>query len=242
MTKGSFPAWGLGPWGSLQNNGGALFNFSGVSNVVFALGRNGPAGVQLLGTAFALNKPGLFATASHVAGTEGQGLVLAFKRLSEIHDYQDTGDTSLHLFPVEIAALDPFHDLAVLKATDVQIQSNISIGGADDVPVGSAVVSFGYPHADHGRMVLTQQDAEIGARVLIASGGIKAKHLVLNNQARPGQSGSPIFRRSDGRLVGVLVGSYAPGGGGGISLGGIDPHTLHQTTHAVSSEYLSKMY
>jgi S1-C subfamily serine protease len=218
-----------------------LFNFSAVSNLVFALGRNGPGGVQLLGTAFALNKPGVFATASHVAGTDGQNLVLAFRPLASLHDYQDTGDTSIQSFPVQIHALDPFHDLAVLKA-DVDATSNVVVGGADDAPVGTQVASFGFPHADHGRMVLTQQDAEIGARVLIASGGIKAKHLVLNTQARPGQSGSPIFRKTDGRLVGVLVGSYAPGGGGGISLGGVDPHTLHQTTHAVSAEYLSKMY
>ncbi|WP_394686920.1 serine protease [uncultured Xanthomonas sp.] len=218
-----------------------MFNFSAVSNLVFALGRNGPGGVQLLGTAFALNKPGLFATASHVAGTEGQNLVLAFKRLTSLHDYQDTGDNSIQLFPVQIHALDPFHDLAVLKA-DVDGASNLIVGGADDAPVGTQVVSFGFPHADHGRMVLTQQDAEIGARVLIASGGIKVKHFILNTQARPGQSGSPIFRKTDGRLIGVIVGSYAPGGGGGISLGGVDPHTLHQTTHAVSAEYLSKMY
>ncbi len=218
-----------------------MHNFAGISNVVFALGRNGPGGVQLAGTAFSLNKPGFFATASHVAGTDGQGLVLAFKKLSSLNDYQDTGDTSVQMIPVRIEALDPFHDLAVLKA-DIDGASNIVVGGADHAPVGASVSSFGFPHADHGRMVLTQQDAEIGARVLIASGGIKAKHLVLNTQARPGQSGSPIFRKSDGLLVGVLVGSYAPGGGGGISLGGVDPHTLHQTTHAVSSEYLLKMY
>jgi hypothetical protein len=116
------------------------------------------------------------------------------------------------------------------------------IAGADGAPVGTQISSFGFPHADHGRMVLTRQDTEIGARVLITSGGVKAKHLVLNVQARPGQSGSPIFRTADGQLVGVLIGSYAPGGGGRISLGGVDPHTLHQTTHAVSAEYLSKMY
>lgn len=218
-----------------------LFSFSALSNLVFALGRNGPGGVQLLGTAFALNKRGLFATASHVAGIEGENLVLAFKPLASLHDYQDTGDNSIKSFPVQIHALDPFHDLAVLKA-DVDATSNVVVGGADDAPVGTQVASFGFPHADHGRMVLTQQDAEIGARVLIASGGIKAKHMVLNTQARPGQSGSPIFRKTDGRLIGVIVGSYAPGGGGGISLGGVDPHTLHQTTHAVSAEYLSKMY
>jgi S1-C subfamily serine protease len=148
---------------------------------------------------------------------------------------------SVQSFPVQIVAVDPFHDLAVLKA-DVAAISNISIGGADQAPVGLGVASFGFPHADHGRMVLTQQDAEIGAKVLIASGEIKAKHIILNTQARPGQSGSPVFRKSDGLLVGVLVGSYAPGGGGGISLGGVDPHTLHQTTHAVSAEYLLRMY
>ena len=144
-----------------------LFNFSAVSNLVFALGRNGPGGVQLLGTAFALNKPGVFATASHVAGTDGQNLVLAFRPLASLHDYQDTGDTSIQSFPVQIHALDPFHDLAVLKA-DVDATSNVVVGGADDAPVGTQVASFGFPHADHGRMVLTQQDAEIGARVLIA--------------------------------------------------------------------------
>lgn len=216
-------------------------DFSGIPNVVFALGRNGPDGVQLSGTAFALNKPGFFATASHVVGTDDAGLMLAFKRLSSLNDYQDTGDNSIKTLPVKLHEIDPFHDLAVLKA-DVTGTSNIVVGGADQAPVGTAISSFGFPHADHGRMVLTQQDAEIGARILIASGGIKAKHLVLNTQARPGQSGSPVFRRSDGLLVGILVGSYAPGGGGGISLGGVDPHTLHQTTHAVSAEYLSKMY
>lgn len=218
-----------------------MFDFSGIPNLVFAVGRNGPAGIQLAGTAFALNKPGFFATASHVAGTDGQGLVVAFKKLSSLHDYQDTDDKSVQTLSVQIVAIDPFHDLAVLKA-DADIVSNIVVGGADQAPVGVGISSFGFPHADHGRMVLTQQDAEIGARVLIASGGIKAKHLVLNTQARPGQSGSPVFRKTDGLLVGVLIGSYAPGGGGGISLGGVDPHTLHQTTHAVSAEYLSKMY
>ena len=200
-----------------------MFNFSGVSNVFFAVGRLGPAGVQLAGTAFALNKPGFFATASHVADTDDQGLVLAFKTLSSVNDYQDTGDPSLQMFHAKIESIDPFHDLAVLKA-DVTVVSNIVISGADQAPVGVGVSNFGFPHADHGRMVLTQQDAEVGARVSIASGGIKAKHLVLNTQARPGQSGSPVFRRSDGALVAVLVGSYAPGGGGGISLGGVDPH------------------
>lgn len=217
-----------------------MIDFSGISNVVFAVGRVTPGGIQLLGTAFLLGKPGHFVTASHVPAQNDQGLVIAFKGLKSLGDYQDTADLQVKTVPVSIHATDPFHDLAILKA-DIVAQSNMKITGVDAAPVGSEIATFGYPHADFGRLVLTQQNAEIGARVLIQSGGIKAKHLVLNIQARPGQSGSPVISHSDGSLVGILVGSYAPGGGGGISLGGVDPHTLHQTTHAVSSEYIGKM-
>lgn len=216
-------------------------DFSTFSRGIFALGRNSPGGVQPLGTAFALDKPGHFATTSHVAGLDDTNLVLVFKLIQSIHDYQDTADQGVHMLPVKIFASDPFHDLAVLTA-DANVTANLPIGGTDSAPVGTQVSSFGFPHADDGRLVLTQQDTEVGARILIESGGIKAKHVVLNTQARPGQSGSPIFRKDNGQLVAVLVGSYAPGGGGGISLGGVDPHTLHQTTHAVSAEYLRKMY
>lgn len=218
-----------------------LIDFSNISRVIFALGRNSPAGVQPLGTAFALNKAGHFATASHVVGLDDRNLVLVFKRIQSIHDYQDTSDQSVQMLPVKISALDPFHDLAVLTA-DTDVTTALPIGGTDSAIVGTQVTSFGFPHADHGRVVLTRQDTEIGARIFIKSGGIATKHVVLNTQARPGQSGSPIYRKDNGQLVAVLVGSYAPGGGGGISLEGVDPHTLHQTTHAVSAEYLQKMY
>ena len=70
---------------------------------------------------------------------------------------------------------------------------------------------------------------------------IKSKHIVLNIQTRPGQSGSPVFRESDSMLVAMIIGSYAPNSSGSISLGGVDPHTLHQTTHAVSAEYILQM-
>lgn len=63
----------------------------------------------------------------------------------------------------------------------------------------------------------------------------------MNIQTRPGQSGSPVFRESDSMLVAMIIGSYAPNSSGSISLGGVDPHTLHQTTHAVSAEYILQM-
>ena len=101
---------------------------------------------------------------------------------------------------------------------------------------------YGFPHADRGRHVLTQDVAYVGARVLTGEvGSIKSKHVVLNTLSRPGQSGAPVFRADSPALCAVVVGAYAPGGGGGVIIGGIDPQTLHQTTQAVSAEYLAEM-
>ena len=214
--------------------------YTNINRVVYALGRVTTDGVSLLGTTLLLNSPGKFVTAAHVTNKDDQNLVVVIKEYGSLNDYQDTSDTKVNTLPVTISALDPFTDLCILSG-DTTATSNINVTGSDSVAPGSNVTIFGYPHADHGRMVLTYQKTEIGARIFIDSGKIKTKHLVLNTQARPGQSGSPIFSSRDHSLVGILLGSYAPGGGGGISLGGVDPHTLHQTTHAISAEYIGEM-
>ena len=207
--------------------------------VVLALGRTSPQGIDLLGACFALGG-NHFATARHVVGNSDEGLQLVLPRSGALSDYQDTGDTRVNMAAAKIEAVDPIRDLCVVSI-DGGVDVGYTIGSTDQVGVGAPVAVFGFPHSDHGRLVLTQQDANVGARVLIESSGIKSKHIVLNTQARPGQSGGPVFDPTTGQVVAVLIGSYAPGGGGGISLGGVDPHTLHQTTNAVSAEYLKEM-
>lgn len=214
--------------------------FSSVSTVVHVLGRVSPGGVRPLGTVFSLPKQGLFGTVAHLSGGDDRDLVITTKNIGSLDDYQDTSDRKCGIVPVKLHAIDPIHDLCVLKA-EIKVESTLAIGSTDEIQVGESVALFGFPHADSGRVVLTQQNTEVGARILIEASGIKTKHIVLNIQSRPGQSGSPVLNLRTGKLVALLVGSYAPGGGGRISLGGIDPHTLHQTTHAVSVEYILPM-
>lgn len=121
------------------------------------------------------------------------------------------------------------------------IQSTMQLSSTDNIQVGQEVVVFGYPHSNHGRMVLTQQNTHVGAKVLIESAGLKFKNVILNIQTRPGQSGGPIINPQTREIVGMIIGSYAPKTNGGISIGGIDPQTLHQTTHAISAEYIKEM-
>lgn len=211
-----------------------------MSQVIYAVGRIEAGSVTLLGTAFAVG-PSKVATAFHVVGADDRNLVLIRPKLKTLLDYQDTSDTSVNLVPMKLSAADPIRDLCVLDLDGARISFSHALGSADDVPTGSPVVTLGFPHANFGRMVLTQQRAHVGARILIESSGEKSKHIVLNTQAREGQSGGPVLDASMTTVVAVLLGSYAPGGGGGISLGGVDPATLHQTTPAISAEYLREM-
>lgn len=178
-------------------------------------------------------------TTAHVSGLSDDNLVLIAPKYGSLADFQDTTDQSIRALKSSIFRHDPIRDIAILTLEGVEINFPYKLGNIDGLPVGSDVTTFGFPHADQGRLVLTMQKTEIGARLLLSSRGVKSKHVVLNVQARPGQSGGPVFT-PDGKIVAAMIlGSFAPGGGGTISLGGIDPLSLHQTTHAISAEYIS---
>lgn len=209
-------------------------------NIVFTLGRICPDGVSLLGTCFLINRPNTIATAAHVTGNDDNNLVMCLPK-ANVDGYQDTSDTRIRYIPAKIIKTDPIHDICILEVNLSGLCSNFDILGSDSIHPCDKITIVGYPHCTQGRDVLTCQDATVGAKILIDSCGIKSKHIVINIQTRDGQSGSPVFRDADSKLVAMIIGSYAPGGSGGISLGGIDPQTLHQTTHAISSEYINKM-
>lgn len=209
-----------------------------IGKVVLVVGRMSAGSAAALGTCFAVG-PKYFATAAHVTGPSDEGLFIALGKTSDIADYQDTTDTSTRFTPAKIVNYDPVRDVCILEIPDGTVQFGYALGSSDDVRTGDPVISLGYPHADHGRVVLTQQNSAVGARVLLGAHGTKTKHIVLNTQTRPGQSGGPVFTSDGRRVCAMVVGGYTPiQSGGGISLGGIDPQTLHQTTHAVSVEYV----
>lgn len=212
-----------------------------VSQVVFAVGRITPTGGSLLGTCFAV-APGKFATAKHVTNGDDTNLVLFLPKTQTILEYQDTSSNILRYISAKIIDIDPFKDICILSV-DAMKDVNLMyfLGSTDDILPGSSVSTFGFPHADHGRLVLTQHNTHIGARVLIESSGLKSKHVILNILARPGQSGAPVINLENMSIVGMIIGAYAPSTGGSMSFGGIDTRTLHQTTHAISAEYLKEM-
>ena len=125
--------------------------------------------------------------------------------------------------------------------TDIYVSRISAIGTLDEVNVGDEVELLGYPHCvnDWQMHILTLQRTIIGAKILRESNGLKYKYAILNVQTRPGQSGSLVFCPSLQKVVGILVGGYAPNSG--ISLGGINPYELNQTSFCLSAEYINEM-
>jgi hypothetical protein len=210
------------------------------TQLVYVIGKVTPDHVEMLGTGFLISSDGRIATTHHVTGSSDQNLVILAPHTLDINSYQDLSDT--HCKPIQaiVEEVDPVRDLAILRADLTFGGALPEIGSFDNNSVGDEVGIFGFPHCVQGRRTLTFQRAELGAKVLIESNGVSSKHGVINIQSRPGQSGSLVFSPKDGSISGVLVGAWVPGPAG-ISLGGINPHELHQTTQCISAEYLRDM-
>ena len=113
------------------------------------------------------------------------------------------------------------------------------LGNIDNIKIMEQTYIIGFPHCTEGRKVLTVQEADVGAKILLESNNIKSKYIVVNTQTRPGQSGSLVYDPKSNKIIAMLIGAFAPDSG--ISLGGINPRELHQTTHCISAEYILNM-
>lgn len=213
-----------------------------LTQMVYIIGEVSGSNVKMLGTGFLFSPAGFVATAYHVIGPKARDLVVLLPNLSDINSYQDLDEKSCQCAPAILKETDPFRDLAILELKhDFFLNRGIpGIGGLDDRNVGDEMLIFGFPHCVEGRRVLTFQRGDLGAKVRVEADGIISKHGVINFQTRPGQSGSPVLSPKDGSISGILIGAWVPGPAE-ISLGGINPRELHQTTHCVSAEYLRDM-
>jgi hypothetical protein len=206
---------------------------------VSIVGRVTPNNIEMLGTAFMISNDGRYVTAKHVIGDNHKGLVILAPHIQKINDFQDVTDNRCQPVDATVLEVDPLKDLAIIKA-DVNFSGKMpELSGLDEVGISEKIGIFGFPHCVEGRRVLTFQETEIGAKVLLDSNGVKSKHAVINIQSRPGQSGSMVFSPRLNKIVGVLIGTYAPNSG--VIIAGINPAELNQTTHVISAEYIKEM-
>lgn len=209
------------------------------SQIVLAIGRREDSLINMLGTCFIIEKGKYIVVPRHVIGDSDQNLSIILPSIRSINEYQDTTIAKCDLVDVKIIASDPFRDISILEPITSIIAPEIQLGNIDDINVLEQTFIIGFPHCTEGRKVLTVQEADVGAKILLESNNIKSKYIVVNTQTRPGQSGSLVYNSKSNKIIAMLIGAFAPNAG--ISLGGINPRELHQTTHCISAEYILKM-
>ena len=166
--------------------------------------------IRMLGTGFLISNDGKIVTARHVIGNETKDIVVLMPHVMNIDEYQDTADNSCRTVSAIVEDINPVTDICILKT-----QLNFSgvlppLESLDNIKVGERIGMYGFPHCVMGRRVLTYQEAEVGAKMLLESSGIKSKYATINIQTRPGQSGSIVFNTKTGAIIGLLIGAYAP--------------------------------
>lgn len=196
--------------------------------------------VALLGTGFFVTKDKVVTARHVIAGRSGR-IVIIPSYMNTYDGYQDTTNRQVSPYLASVIEEDPVKDLCILQSNGGINVPLLSINGLDDCNVGDDIEIYGYPHCTDGRRVLTYQKSQIGAKVLLDSSGINTKFAIINTQARPGQSGSPVISKSSNTVLGVLIGAYSNLSGGYVTMGNINPAELHQTTQCISAEYIKDM-
>lgn len=211
------------------------------TSIMLIIGRKeeGSDRIMMLGSGFFVSNDGKIVTARHVVGDLQKDLFVILPNIPNINTYQDVADLNCQCLSVTIEDVNPITDLCILKIVGTFSSPFPVLGSLDSVIVGQRVGIFGYPHCVHGRRVLTYQETEIGAKMLLETSCIKSKYATINIQTRPGQSGSIIFDIHSGTILGLLIGSYAPPSG--ISIAGINPYELNQTSYCISANHIKEM-
>lgn len=209
------------------------------SQIVLAIGKTQNGVINMLGTCFLIEKGKYIVVPRHVIGDNDENLSIILPSMRSINEYQDTTVTMANCIGVKIIASDPFRDISILKPIQSITAPEVLLGNIDNIKIMEQTYIIGFPHCTEGRKVLTVQEADVGAKILLESNNIKSKYIVVNTQTRPGQSGSLVYDPKSNKIIAMLIGAFAPDSG--ISLGGINPRELHQTTHCISAEYILNM-
>lgn len=215
-----------------------MFDFTQITLVVGKYNKDTQL-VDMLGTGFLISNDGKVITARHVIGNEYNNLCVLLPHIPNINVYQDVTDFSCRSTSAVVEDINPITDLCILKTGLIFNGTLPSLESLDNIYVGEKIGMFGFSHCVMGRRVLTYQETEIGAKMLLETSGVKSKYATINIQTRPGQSGSLVFNLKTGAIIGLLIGTYAPSSG--VIIAGINPHELNQTSYCISANHIKEM-
>jgi hypothetical protein len=148
---------------------------------------------NMKGTGFLLSD-GLIVTNNHVV----EGCTAADMRANPFGAHQGFGFTKM--------AADREVDLALLHP-DKRLTGGLELGADQDLPLGTSVTTWGFPLIYNGPSPLLSV-GYIAGYVQDGENGKEVKHIVVNGAFNPGNSGGPLLRSNDNKVIGVVVAKF----------------------------------
>jgi S1-C subfamily serine protease len=149
---------------------------------------------HMKGTGFLVND-GLVVTNNHVvSGCSAQQMVGHSSLGATIHFRKLSSDQVV--------------DLALLRPTEV-LGGGLQLAAGVGPSVGTPVSTWGYPLSFNGPAPILST-GYIAGFLEDGPGEKKVKHLIINGAFNPGNSGGPLFKFGDDKVIGIVVAKLAP--------------------------------
>lgn len=142
----------------------------------------------------------------------------------------------------KLVLVEPLLDIAILLLKEENLRAPIPrfITSQKELRVGEDVLIVGYPFATIGSFLETAEPCNISAignRVMPIGGN--RYEFIVSHQTYIGSSGSPVIRKSDGAVCGIVRGCLAPPGV--ISIGNLPLGTDSNVTYATSAHVIPEL-
>ncbi|MCF7933430.1 MAG: serine protease [Spirochaetia bacterium] len=201
----------------------------------FLLVRKQQDTVVFLGTAFLVHESGYLLTAAHLIEGDHQHLMVA--RPNDPESFSPLSMEEVGASEVELVSVDTVHNSAVLKLKRSYVIATPDhlIGHADNLPLGTGLISFGFPFGHQDMHNLALRSSILSSKALLLNG---TKLLLFDSMVHDGMAGGPLVSIDDERIVGIVIGRFSPeDDGGDFSRGKNHPEHDTSTSYAVSIEY-----
>ncbi len=109
-------------------------------------------------------------------------------------------------FGFDKMATDARVDLAVLRPTK-HFSEGLELAPDTDPAIGTTVSTWGFPLTYNGPAPLLSV-GYVAGYVKDGANGQEVKHIVVNGAFNPGNSGGPLFRSTDNKVIGVVVAKF----------------------------------
>ena len=202
---------------------------------------------SLAGTCFIAATDGkkvVIVTALHLIGSGTQFSLGLPEHGGDMGQLQRYPISEFKVIPISLVVAEPLLDIALLtfdlSPSDIVPPAPKFCSSINEISIGDEALVVGYPWAVLGSCLETAHPCHVSAKGLRKHVlDVGRAEIVLSIHSHPGSSGSPVVRKADGKIIGVLRGALAPPGL--LAIGNLPIGTDSTVTFATSAHQITPL-